>query len=226
MNFISRATLLTVSTFSLFGCGGTSGARTQDMSEAGHLKAAAKEDKAASQHAQYDCGKGRICWGSNANPTEEQRADSEQHRRMAADHRAAARALGDAEASSCVGISDADRDVSPFYHRADISQVTPHVVAISSDRPEERITTGSDVVFRATTGMTAEWLQHVVDCHIARAAAVGYNMPEMAYCPLELKNVQGKVTSTGSGFAVAVTSDNPDTAKEIVRRSDMLVAKK
>lgn len=224
---ISRATLSMTCMLSMSGCAGTTGGRPHDMSEAGHLAAASSEEKAASQHTQHDCGKETVCWGSNENPTEEQRADSQKHRKMAADHRAAAKTLGDAEASACVGISDADRDMSPFNHRADISEVTAHVVtSTGSDGPEERTTTGSDIVFRATPGMTAEWLQRVANCHIARAGAVGYNMPEMAYCPLELKNVKATVTSTGGGFAIAVTSDNPDTVKEIVRRSDMLVAKK
>jgi hypothetical protein len=86
-------------------------------------------------------------------------------------------------------------------------------------------TTGSDIVFRAAPGMTAEWLQRIVDCHVARASAVGHEMPEMSYCPLELRSVMAKVTSTGDGFAIAVTSSDPETIKEIARRSDALVAK-
>jgi hypothetical protein len=72
--------------------------------------------------------------------------------------------------------------------------------------------------------MTAEWLQRVVDCHIARASSVGHDMPEMSYCPLQLKNVSATVTSTGDGSSVAVTSDDPDTIKEIIRRADVLIA--
>jgi hypothetical protein len=48
-------------------------------------------------------------------------------------------------------------------------------------------------------------------------------MPEMSYCPLVLKNVSAKVSSTGSGFAVDVTSDDQDTVKEIIRRANALV---
>ena len=74
-------------------------------------------------------------------------------------------------------------------------------------------TNGADIVFRAVPGMTPEWLQRIVDCHLARAAAVGHDMPEMSYCALMLKNVTGQVTSTGNGFAVAVTSQDPDRCR-------------
>jgi len=45
---------------------------------------------------------------------------------MAADHRAAAQALRDAEGTSCGGIAESDRDVSPFDHREDITSVTAY----------------------------------------------------------------------------------------------------
>lgn len=230
----SRATLLIACTLPLFGCGGTSGARPHDMSEAQHEQAASKEESAAQAHeeqykpeakeAKPACTPAdRICWSSMENPTAEHQHDADMHRKAAADHRAAAQALRDAEAKSCAGIPDEDRDMSPFSHREDIASVSEHVVESQVGKIKGKKTTGADVVFRAVPGMTAEWLQRIVDCHIARASAVGNEMPEMTYCPLVLKNVSAKVTSTGTGFDVAVTSDDPDTAKEIVRRAKALV---
>jgi hypothetical protein len=70
--------------------------------------------------------------------------------------------------------------------------------------------------------MTAEWLQHVVDCHVARNASMGYAMPEMSDCPLMLKNATATVTSTGNGFAVTIRSDDMDTVREIRRRAEAL----
>ena len=81
---------------------------------------------------------------------------------------------------------------------------------------------GSTVVFRALPGMTAEWLQRVVDCHVARSAAAGFDMPEMSFCPLELKDVKATVASTGDGFAVNVSSENPATVAEIQKRAQAL----
>jgi hypothetical protein len=101
--------------------------------------------------------------------------------------------------------------------------VKEHVVDARVSRRTVKKTTGADIIFRAVPGMTAEWLQRIVDCHLARASAVGHDMPEMSYCPLVLKNVTAKVTSTGSGFAVAVTSEDPETVKEIIRRANALV---
>ena len=234
MNSISQTTILVTCTFAMFSCGGTSGAQPHDMSAAQHEVTAANEEKAASNHAErykataqeskQTCTKGNTCWKSMENPTEAHKADAEKHQKMAADHRAAAKSLRDAEASACVGISDADRDMSPFNHREDISQVKQHVVEGRTGKSATSVTTGSDILFRAVPGMTAEWLQRVVDCHVARASSVGHNMPEMNYCPLELKHISAKVSSTGDGFAVAVTSDDSDTVKDIIRRADALVA--
>ena len=47
-------------------------------------------------------------------------------------------------------------------------------------------------------------------------------MPEMSYCPLELKGVKAKVTSTGTGFAVNVSADDAATVTEIQKRANSL----
>lgn len=77
-------------------------------------------------------------------------------------------------------------------------------------------------MFKATEGMTAEWLQRVVDCHVARAAAMGHTMPEMDSCPLVRNGAKAKVASASGGFAVSVTSEDSTTVKEIVRRAEAL----
>lgn len=232
----TRLILLAACAFPVFGCAGTPGARPHDMSEAAHENAAESHETMAAGHSeQYkpeatetkkQCTPAeRICWTSQQNPSAEHKDDAEKHRKMAADHRAAAQALRDAEASSCAGIPDEDRDMSPFNHRDDISEVKPHVVDVRVNRQTVKKTTGADVVFKAVPGMTAEWLQRIVDCHLARASAAGHDMPEMTYCPLVLKDVTAKVSSTGNGFAVEMSSENADTAKEILRRSEALVGK-
>ena len=142
---------------------------------------------------------------------------------MAADHRAASQALRDAEARACVGISDSDRDMSPFDHREDIASVEPLVDTWT--KVQYGKTVGAVVTFRAVPGMTAQWLQRVVDCHLARNAALGYDVPEMPYCPLVPKEASAKVTGMDTGFAVAIRSDNSDTANEILKRARALVAK-
>jgi hypothetical protein len=48
-------------------------------------------------------------------------------------------------------------------------------------------------------------------------------MPEMSYCPLMLKGVKAKVTSTGSGFALNVSANDAATIAEIRKRARSLV---
>ena len=232
----TRVSLLFTCILAVSGCGGTTaGAQPHDMSQAQHEAMASQEESTAAAHSeQYnpsateqkeECTPTkRACWTSITNPTDQHKEDAEKHKKMAADHRAAAQALRDAETQACAGLPDEDRDMSPFDHREDIAEVKEHVDDVRVGRSTQKKTTGADIVFRAVPGLTAEWLQRVVDCHIARASAVGNAMPEMSYCPLMLKKVKATVTSTGSGFAVAVTSDDTETVKEIIKRANALVA--
>jgi hypothetical protein len=84
----------------------TPGANPSDMSATQHEAMARHEYGQAEAHsANYD--------------------PSAEARRRAADHRAASQALRSAEASACAGLSERDRDESPFAHREDIASVTP-----------------------------------------------------------------------------------------------------
>lgn len=232
---ISTLAVLTAGAFQITGCGGTAGAQPHDMTAAQHEAMASKEESSAAGHTEkYEptaeekkesCTPAkRVCWASVENPTAEHAKDAADHRKAAADHRAAAQALRDAEAKSCAGIPDDDRDLSPFYHREDISDVKPHMAEMRPGKKVGQKTIGAEITFRAVPGMTVEWLQRIVDCHIARAASVGA-MPDMAYCPLMPKDVVAKVSSTGNGFTVTVTSENAESAAEIVKRANALVAK-
>ena len=115
-----------------------------------------------------------------------------------------------------MGITLIDRDSSPFSHAGDIESVVPARTAEVKGRSQLE---GAVITFQAVPGMTAEWLQRVVDCHLARNAAIGHVVPEMPDCPLVPKGVEASVTSTGTGFAVRVRSDEPAVAKEILARS-------
>ncbi len=207
------------------------------MSTVQHETVAAQEDRAAAEHAHlYVPGAketaclgpgGRraqtVCWTSFTNPTEEHLRQAQSHRERAAAHRAASQELRDAEARACGGVPEPDRDMSPFAHRDDIEGIDPLYTPLSPRSGGSR-SVGAAVRFRAVPGMTTEWLQRIVDCHLARNASVGYTMPEMSYCPLMLKGVSATVTSTGRGFAISIRSDDVETANEIRRRAEALVA--
>jgi len=122
-----------------------------------------------------------------------------------------------------VGIDDADRDTSPFAHREDIASVDT-LTAPSGPKANAKSVEGAVVTFRAVPGMTEQWLQRVVDCHVARNAAMGHDAPDMAFCPLATKGVTATVSPTRDGFAVAIRASDPTTASEVVRRAQALRA--
>jgi len=225
--------LRTVISLSLvvFGCGGAQGPEPHDMSVAQHEATADREEAAAGELAPRsgavtptECDPATICWSARQNPTADQVAAAKEHRERAAAHRAAAQKLRDAEGASCAGLSEADRDSSPFYYRQDIAWVKEIDKELRMGKTVLFRTVGARAFIRPVPGLTAEWLQRIVDCHIARAAAVGHDMPEMSYCPLVLREVTASVSSAGNGFIIEVQSNDPKVVEEIVRRMNALVA--
>lgn len=208
-------------------CAAAPGTRPHDMSMAAHDAAAVRADRSAQALADHPnsptesrptCAGQKGCW-----TWAERRDDAQQQRELAAKHRAASAALGQAEAQACVGISEDDRDMSPFFHRQEIASVRRLTRQVRNGKSVTIRDVGATVVFRAVPGLTAEWLQREVDCHIARASSVGHDMPEMSYCPLVLKGVKATVSNARGGFAVNIESDDWDVTKEIVRRSNALL---
>ncbi len=196
----------------LFACGGEQKTQPQDASAAEHRAMAEQEEQSATAHEAAErqaagphgsqtetpsgqpCGLGG-CWTSMTSPPEQDQRDVERHRELAQEHRAASSAL------------------------ISVSVITEPV---RLGKQVGKRTAGARIEFRAVPGMTGEWLQSVVDCHLARAAALGHDIPEVAYCPLVPKGVRAKVHSVGNGFAVDVTSDDHDTVAEVVRRAEAL----
>ena len=207
----------------MLGCAGGQGTRPGDIGAAQHEASAARSETAAEAHArQYDPNARTPGWTSDRNPTEQHRAEALRLRALAAQHRSASAALRQAEARACVGISEADRDVSPFAHREDIESAEPlNETSIGSRTPVWRLR-GTVVVFRAVPGLTVEWLQRIVDCHMARVAVLGPDAPGHGDCPLAVGDITARVSSTGNGFAVAIRSDSSEVAREVARRAAAL----
>ena len=224
-----------------FGCSSTHTARPDEMSTTQHTQEARRQERAGNaDQARYDpqatvtetnCGPTQRvgveavipCWTSVTNPTDHHREAAEQHRREAADHRAASEVLRNAERDACAGLSENDRDMSPFEHSEDIASVVPHNEINVTNIPLER-TTGAVVTFRAVPGMTPEWLQRVMNCHLARNAALGHEVPEMPNCPLVPRGTEAQVASVGDGFAVTIRSDDEASAREILARAQRAMA--
>jgi hypothetical protein len=209
------------------GCASTPGANPHDMSAANHSSHADQHGAAANAHAaEYDpeanrskehCAQGSAsrdtldaCWTSVTNPTKEHLEQAELHRKHAADHRAASEALRAAEQKACAGIAPDARDISPFWHTDDVAGV------------ERSSPNGVLVTFRAVPGMTVEWLQRAIDCHLARNAALGHDVPDMPDCPLVPKGVSAQVQSADKGFAVTLRSDDAQSASDMIARATRL----
>lgn len=217
-------------------CAAASGTMPQDMSARGHERAAVADDGQAGKSAliaEYldRCAAGRPapgdgapCWTAGRDAAADARREREQQLSLATEHRAAAQELHDTEARYCNGIAQADREVSPFLHSEDIASVEPLYGKALSSRGATNHLQGSTVTFRAVTGLTAEWLQRVVDCHRARNAVIGYDEPALADCPLGLKGVSATVQSVRGGFAVEMRGD-ATIAQQILSRSESLLAK-
>jgi hypothetical protein len=219
------------------------GTEPHAMSAAEHQAAGSQEQQSAEGHAEQfqpeasgsvqRCGPagagsvkggGVVCWTSLQNPTAEHSEEAEHHRELSQKHRAASESLRSAEASACSGIDEDDRDQSPFAHREDIRSVSQLNEEVRTAKATASRAAGATVVFQAVPGMTSEWLQRLVDCHLARNAAIGHEAAsaEMSYCPLTLRGAKATVRSVGDGFAISVQSDDNATAKEIIRRAGSL----
>jgi hypothetical protein len=254
-----KTSFITALSFALLplasACAHSAGTAPHEMSAADHENAAANEEKESAKHAnQYDgtatepgrCGAGRAgnpCWSSLSNPTAEHASDAHHHHELAAKHRAASEALRQAEDQACVGISEEDREMSPFSHYDDVETVAELDKSVATGNTEvssvkevsetretragkqqQTNLVGAEVVFRAVPGLTAEWLQRVVNCHIARNAALGPAVAsaDMPHCPLAVDGAKASVSSVGNGFAVTIRADSAESAKEIVRRAQAL----
>ena len=177
------------------------------------------ERQAGSEVAPTECGfivaggGAQICWTQPRIPgaVSWDLAAAARQREAAQEHRRVSQALRDAEALTCAGLSEADMTRSPFAHTADIVDVQliqgPAGVA------------GASVRFHQLEKLSGDWLQHVINCHLARDNALGHDVPEMSYCPLVPRGASATVTDIPHGYVVEVTSADPDAAREIARRA-------
>lgn len=194
------------------GCASNvAGARPSDMSQTEHESVAAEEQtKAASHSRQYDptaltavddCTQSLDHAGDRIRPTStrsKQKHTGERQprtpplpapwaRRRLAHRRSFARGSRH----------------EPFFHHAGIVETRPLTAASGASRTGEATgeSAGATVILLPAAGLTAERLERVVQCHIARNATLG-SLADMPYCPLASKGVFASVGSTGTGFDV------------------------
>jgi hypothetical protein len=158
-----------------------------------------------------------VCWSIPSSQADHQREAKWLHE-LSERHRSAGHTLVDAEFKACTGLSKADRDVSPFFHRDDVASVARLSDAGAGSR------TGATITFRPVEGLTIAWLESATRCHLARSAALGHGA-ELGYCPLAVRGANAKVSQSEQGPRVTVWADDQSAGQEILRRAQKLVAR-
>lgn len=209
----------------------TPGTKPTDMSVQAHEVMAARADAIAKKQGQdvpapeerTRCG-GRDqvepCWRSPAHVAPE----FNRYRKLAAEHREAAQDLRDAEAKACANVAEEDRDISPFAHREDVVAAEDLTVEEVRGDTRSRALKGASVTMQAVPGLSQDYLQRVVNCHLARNASMGFAMQEWDFDPLSVKGATATVQSVDGGFRVDIQGEDRAAITEIAKRADALVA--
>lgn len=161
------------------------------------------------------------CWGVQSPETQGEVAEL---RRKANEHRNAA-AVRKAEEEACSGVSEADRVQSPFSHHNDIVSVQP----LEARQPQGGMQeAGAVVVFRKVPRLTAGLFQKILDCHLARDEAFGFDARELEYCPLDVNplgfhRLKAMVTERADAFDVKIYAENTEIARKVLTRAQTLV---
>jgi hypothetical protein len=161
---------------------------------------------------------GQICWASprESGAAAHDRMHAAEQRDAAAEHRRVSWELRSVELRACADIAEADIADSPFSHREDI--VDAEVIqGLGPDGKPQPL--GARVRFHQIEHLTAAWLQHVVDCHLARNDAMGHDVPEMSYCPLVPRGATATVQVIPHGYVIEIRSTDAEGAREIARRA-------
>jgi hypothetical protein len=190
------------------------GIRENEEAARRHEQVAAEHRRTAAElRATSWCPPATLCWSSRPDRIIEEEQLAKLQMRLAAEHRGRVKALRDAEERACNGVSVYDRAVSPFSHHADIREVTP---LIADAGPSAGKIVGVVVVFREVEGLTAERLQRLADCHVARNESLGHDVPELHDCPLVPKVIT-HVEAAPKGITITIRGQDAAAVDEIIR---------
>lgn len=129
------------------------------------------------------------------------------------------------EPSACIGLSEADRETSPFARRSDIVRVeTLRTQPATAKETQVGRLQGASITVRATPGLTPEYLQRIVSCHVARDPAMAATRPELSSSPLSVKGASAMVESAGDAFRIDIKGDSKEASEEIAQRAKELGA--
>ena len=219
---LTFASLLAFAAAECVGCAHS--ANPREMSVAQNEAAAQADERAAEAklcNGPADAAHSGPCWGAQSPETQREVAEL---RRKANEHRNAA-AVRKAEEEACAGVSEADRVQSPFSHHDDIVSVQRLGIRLPQGGIQDA---GAMVVFRKVPRLTAPLFQKILDCHLARDAAFGFDARELEYCPLDVNplsfhQLKASVAERANTFEVKIYSDNEEIARKVLTRAESLV---
>jgi len=208
---------------------------------AGHMAAAQREEGRLLQHEKlYDpkatqsvrrCDPEHaerhpgapVCWVETINPTAIHLAEIAVHRSRAAYHRKAARDLQTAQEGACARVPAASFDASPLDRRGAVLGVSPLEASAGETKGKPQLV-GATIYLQKNPNLTADQLQHILNCHIARSATSGYGLAitETDRSPLSERGARATVRELSSGFVVDVRADDPFAAQAILIRAQKL----
>ena len=124
-------------------------------------------------------------------------------------------------AASCAGLDQDVRRTSIFAKQ--------DIVVVERLRADHRVgarnvvqrPAGARVVLAATPTSSVEWLQRVAQCHVDTYAEANVTAGDE---PLSVPGVQVHVKPVRGGYAVEMTAESWDSAREISARADALRA--
>ena len=125
--------------------------------------------------------------------------------------------LREGEAKDCKGIPQRDRDVSPFFHAADIAQI------VQIDRQTARAV--YTISFAPISGLQLADMQRLLSCHLARKAVLGHQVDGMDYCPLVPAGVCARAEPGAEGIRVRLEVDGAASVEEVETRIRRLEAR-
>jgi hypothetical protein len=118
--------------------------------------------------------------------------------------------------ASCAGVSN--EEAAGGVTRFTVERAEPETRHVS--QKERPALVGARLYVRPTDTLTPEWLSRVLACHMTKRVPC----PSNESCPLEVGKVDVDVSSAGTAFVVVVTSLDPASAREVLRRGKALAA--
>jgi len=224
------------------GCAASQRSRPETRSAASFEALAEQEELEASRHMppsavrttagtlSGECrdatGAGTVpCPPSTVKSTLGEPDEAQKHMQRATEYRTRAAKLRAAETQACAHLPETDVAASPFASKESIVGIRELRGRAESAKygvgPTGSVQ-GASIMIRAEPGMTKEYLQRKIDCHLARNATAGFSRPDMAFCPLAVRGAAASVSSEGATLRIDITSDEPSAAEEIRARAQRL----